>query len=112
MPSADSYEWFTKTAANRAPNWKNELTARSLEMATEFEVGSHISRISPTPLLMIVADDDVVAPYQLALDAYADAREPKDILVINGGHFDAYEGPGFGLCAAAAREHFVKHLGV
>lgn len=110
MPSTDAYEWFTKTAADRAPNWKNELTARSLEMATEYEPGSYISRIAPTPLLMIVAADDHVAPYQLALDAYAEAREPKEIRVIPGGHFDSYEGPGFDECAAAARDHFVKHL--
>jgi fermentation-respiration switch protein FrsA (DUF1100 family) len=111
MPSTDAYEWFSKTAADRAPNWKNELTARSLEMATEYEPGSYISRIAPTPLLMIVAAEDVVAPYQLALDAYEDAREPKEIRVIAGGHFAPYEGPGFDECASAARDHFVKYLG-
>jgi uncharacterized protein len=111
MPSTDAYEWFSKTAADRAPNWKNELTARSLEMATEYEPGSYISRIAPTPLLMIVAAEDVVAPYQLALDTYEDAREPKEIRVIAGGHFAPYEGPGFDECASAARDHFLKYLG-
>lgn len=110
MPSTDAYEWFTKTAADRAPNWRNELTARSLEMATEYEPGSYISRIAPTPLLMIVAADDVVAPYQLALDAFEEAREPKEIRVIPGGHFDAYQGRGFDECASAARAHFTRHL--
>ncbi|WP_406432149.1 alpha/beta hydrolase [Streptomyces sp. NBC_00631] len=111
MASSDAYEWFTKTAADRAPNWKNEMTARSLELVTEYEPVSYISRIAPTPLLMVVAADDVVAPVQLALDAYAEAREPKEIRVISGGHFDAYTGPGFDECAAAARKHFLKHLG-
>ncbi|TMR93323.1 alpha/beta hydrolase [Nonomuraea basaltis] len=109
MPSADAYEWFSKIT-DRAPNWKNEVTARTLEMATEYEPGSYISRIAPTPLLMIVAAEDVVAPFQLALDAYEEAREPKEIRVIAGGHFDAYDGPGFYECASAAREHFLKHL--
>lgn len=110
MPSTDSYEWFTKTAADRAPNWKNELTTRTMEMATEYEPGVYISRIAPTPLLMIVAADDVVAPTQLALDVFEEAREPKEIRVIPGGHFDAYEGPGFEECVTAARDHFVKYL--
>lgn len=110
MPSTDAYEWFTKSSAERAPNWKNEVTARSLELVTEYEPGSYISRIAPTPLLMIVAADDVVAPFQLALDAYQEAREPKEIRVIQGGHFDAYTGPGFDECAAAARSHFLTHL--
>lgn len=110
MPSQEAYEWFTKTAANRAPNWKNQLTARSLEMASEYEPGSYISRIAPTPLLMIVAAEDADAPYQLALEAFAAAREPKQIIVTPGGHFANYSGPGFDQAAAAARDHFVKHL--
>jgi uncharacterized protein len=110
MPQADAFEWFSKTAADRAPNWKNELTVRSLELVTEYEPGSYIRRIAPTPLLMIVAAEDTVAPFQYALDAYEQAREPKQIRVIAGGHFDAYTGPGFDECASAAREHFVKHL--
>ena len=110
MPQTDAYEWFSKTAAARAPNWKNELTARSLELVIEYEPGSYISRIAPTPLLMIVATDDTVASSTFALDAYEQAREPKRILVIEGGHFDAYRGPGFDTCAASARDHFLMHL--
>ncbi|GAA5168763.1 alpha/beta hydrolase [Pseudonocardia eucalypti] len=110
MPQADAYEWFSKTAADRAPNWRNEVTARSLELVIEYEPGSYISRIAPTPLLVIVASDDTVAPFEFALDAYERAREPKQILVTLGGHFDAYTGAGFDECAGAARDHFVKHL--
>jgi len=110
MPSTEAYEWFSKMSAERAPNWTNAMTARSLELASEYDPGSWISRIAPTPLLMIVSADDVVAPFELALDAYEQAREPKQILVTPGGHFDAYSGPGFDQCSAAARDHFVKHL--
>jgi hypothetical protein len=110
MPATEAYEWFSKTAAKRAPNWKNEMTARSLELVTEYDPGSYISRIAPTPLLMIVAADDVVAPFEFALEAYEHAREPKHILVTGGGHFDAYTGAGFDECSAAARNHFVKYL--
>lgn len=110
MPAPDAYEWFTKRRVWRAPDWKNTVTARSLEMASEYEPGSYISRISPTPLLMLVANNDTVAPCQLALDAYEEAHEPKEIRVLPGGHFDVYTGPGFQECAAAAQGHFVKHL--
>jgi len=109
MSSTAAYEWFTRTA-ERAPNWKNQVTARSLEMATEYEPGSYISRISPTPLLMIVDTADTVAPFQLALEAYEQAREPKQLLVTQGGHFHGYGGEGFEESATAARDHFVKHL--
>lgn len=111
MPQPDAYAWFTKTAADRAPNWRNELTARSMEMATEFDPGSFIGQISPTPLLMIIADEDSCTPYALAFDAYERAREPKQLVVVHGGHFDFYDGPGFDECSRAALDHFVKHLG-
>ena len=79
-------------------------------MVTEYEPGDHISRIAPTPLLMIVAANDAVAPFELALDAYERAREPKQILVAPGGHFDLYAGTGFDECASAALDHFRRHL--
>ena len=110
MGAPDAYEWFTKTGADRAPNWQNQVTARSFEMATEYEPGAFISRISPTPLLMIVASEDTAAPTRFALDAYEEAREPKQLLVMPGGHFDAYTGASFDKCAAAARDHFITHL--
>jgi fermentation-respiration switch protein FrsA (DUF1100 family) len=112
MSQADAYEWFSKTSADRAPNWKNEVTARTLEMVSEYEPVSYISRISPTPLLMLVGANDTVTPFQYALDAYEQAREPKELKMLPGGHFDAYSGPGFDESAPAARDHFVKHLGV
>ena len=29
LPTADSYKWFTETAATRAPSWRNEVTLRT-----------------------------------------------------------------------------------
>jgi len=112
LPSTDSYEWFTKTSAERAPNWKNEVTVRSLESLWEYDPSTYVSRIAPTPLLMIVAREDVVAPFELALEAYEQARQPKKLTIIPGGHFDAYIGETFTVTATAAREHFLEHLSV
>jgi pimeloyl-ACP methyl ester carboxylesterase len=110
LPSADSWEWFSRTAKERAPSWRNEITLRSVEMLGEYEPQAWIHRISPTPLLMIVAENDVVAPSELAFEAYERAREPKQLVIAPGGHFGAYTGPGFELTAGAARDHFVRHL--
>lgn len=109
LPSPDSYTWFTETSKDRAPNWKNEVTARSLEMLTEYNPIDYIAKIAPTPLLLMPAQNDVVAPTSFALRAYEEAREPKQIKILPGGHFDAY-GSGFETSSSAALEWFQTHL--
>jgi len=89
--------------------WKNEVTLRSTRAARMYEPGIWVSRVSPTPLLMIVARDDKLTIADLALAAYERALEPKRIALIPGGHFDPYLDQ-FPLAEAAATEWFREHL--
>jgi fermentation-respiration switch protein FrsA (DUF1100 family) len=109
LPTADSWEWFTQTAESRAPSWRNEVTLRSVEMFTEYEPGAYIEHISPTPLLMIVAANDHLTVADEALAAYARAPEPKKLILLKGGHFDAYV-KDFADSSGQARDWFVQHL--
>ena len=59
---------------------------------------------------MIVADNDLLAPTDLALAAYARAMEPKSLVLIKGSHFDVYQGDGFEVSSKAALEWFEMHL--
>jgi fermentation-respiration switch protein FrsA (DUF1100 family) len=110
LPTPDSWTWFTETGKSRAPSWKNEVTLRTVEMLGEYEPAAYIARISPTPLLMVVAREDHLTPAHLAIDAYERAREPKRLVILPGGHFDAYV-DGFDEASAPARDWFVEHLG-
>lgn len=110
MPDPEAWEWFSTTAAARAPRWRNELTVRSFDLASEFSPRSFIHRISPTPLLMIIARVDTCAPHEFAFEAFNLAREPKRLLITDGGHFGLYAGEGLAISSAAARDHFVEHL--
>ena len=110
LPTADSWKWFTETGNTRAPSWHNATTLRSVEMFLESEPGTYISRISPTPLLMVVAAGDILTVSDLAIDAYENTREPKKLVMLPGGHFDAYTGSGFETASAAARDWLVQHL--
>lgn len=111
LPTADSWEFFSRTGKDRAPSWRNEVTLRSVEMLSEYEPGSYIERISPTPLLLVVAEGDHLAVADLALEAYNRAREPKRLELLPGGHFDAYTGSGFDRSSGVARDWFRTHLG-
>ncbi|WP_370588847.1 alpha/beta hydrolase [Pseudonocardia sp. C8] len=109
LPTPDSYQWFTETHEQRAPSWRNEVTLRTVEMLSEYEPGSYISRIAPTPLLMLVARNDVLTPTELAIGTFENAREPKKLVVLPGGHFDAYVN-GFEESSEPATDWFVQHL--
>src|SRR5262249_33418901 len=109
LPTADSHKFFTATAASRAPSWRNEVTLRTIEYGFGYEPGAYIGLISPTPLMMIVALNDHLAVSDLALAAYEHAYEPKRLVLLPGGHFDAYV-ELFDQSAGPACEWFQAHL--
>jgi fermentation-respiration switch protein FrsA (DUF1100 family) len=110
LPTQDSYDWFIKAGKTRAPKWENRQTVRSLELALEYNPGANIHLISPTPFMMIVAQNDVLTPTDLAIEAFGRAREPKQLVILSGGHFDAYTGAGFQQSSTPALSWFRQHL--
>ena len=57
-----------------------------------------------------MASHDTVAPTEQAIDAYQRAREPKGLVIVPGGHFEAYVGPKHDAFARPAVEWFKKYL--
>jgi uncharacterized protein len=110
LPTPDSWEWFSEAGKGNAPAWRNEVTLRSIEMLMEYEPSAYLERISPTPLLMVVAALDHLTPSDLALEAYQQAREPKKLVLLPDAHFDAYV-KAFDAASGAARDWFLEHLG-
>jgi fermentation-respiration switch protein FrsA (DUF1100 family) len=108
LAGKESWDFF-QTSASIAPAWRNEITLRTAEMAREYEPGIYISRISPKPLLMIVATHDTVTPTDLALKAYEQALQPKKLVLLSGGHFVPYV-EQFEESSNAAKEWFTRHL--
>ena len=109
LPTADSYKFFTETAASQAPSWRNEVTLRTVEYGFGYEPGAYIGLISPTPLLLIVAVKDHLTVSDFAIAAYEHAHEPKRLVLLPGGHFDAYV-DGFDQSFGAACDWFRTYL--
>jgi fermentation-respiration switch protein FrsA (DUF1100 family) len=89
--------------------WENTVTVRSTRAARMYEPGVWIRRVSPTPLLMVVALNDTITVTDLALGAYERALEPKRLDLVPGGHFDPYLS-SFTQASRAAREWFREQL--
>jgi fermentation-respiration switch protein FrsA (DUF1100 family) len=90
--------------------WENNVTVRSTRLARMYEPGQWVARVSPTPLLMVVALRDTITLTDLELAAYERALQPKKLVTIEGGHFDPYLSQ-FKVSTGAAVEWFKQHLG-
>lgn len=103
----ETLAWFEKADPDKV--WDNRITTVSHDMTFEFEPGDSIHRISPTPLLMIIADHDTRVCTDLQLEAYSRALEPKRLVMIQGGHYQPYI-EKFSEAAEPATQWFLQHL--
>lgn len=108
LDQPESAEWFLASGTD-GTGWANEVTVR-FSADPPFDPGACVPEIAPTPVLMIVATDDRVAATQLALDTFALAGEPKELVMVEGHHFSAYAGAGFEQASAATVDFFLRHL--
>lgn len=86
--SDDSVSFFLQDIPSGI--WENKVTLRSTRWARMYHPGLFVERVSPTPLLMVVAQKDTTAATDLALSAYERALEPKRLVIIEGGHYGPY----------------------
>jgi hypothetical protein len=66
--SADEVSFYLRPVPDGV--WENTVTLRSTRWARMYTPGEFVERVSPTPLLMVVADHDHTAATDLALNAH------------------------------------------
>jgi hypothetical protein len=59
--------------------------------------------------LLLVAQGDHLVPSELAIAAFDTAHQPKELVILPGGHFDAYT-DGFEASSGRARDWFTQYL--
>lgn len=107
-PMMDAKEYYMN-AFKLSPTSRNEVTLRSTEYSRMYEPGIYASQISPTPILFIVALNDIVTPTDLILDTYENTLHPKELVTVSGGHFSPYI-EFFDKTSNAALDFFEKYL--
>jgi cephalosporin-C deacetylase-like acetyl esterase len=96
LPSADIFVYLDEVERRGFVPMEKKVTLHSMLNLCNFDVKSIIHRIAPTPLLMVVADNDITVPTAEQLLAFQRALEPKKIAIIgDAGHFDVYMGKKF-----------------
>ena len=59
---------------------------------------------------MTIVTGDTLTPADLQFEAFNNAREPKELIILPGSHFDAYAGPKFEANVAAQSAFLKKWL--
>jgi len=88
LPGSETAEWAE--AVDKDGAYANEITLRSLDLLRCYEPISFVERIAPTPLLMIVAEQDTQTPVAWQRQAFERAGEPKKLVALQGRHYDPY----------------------
>ncbi|MBG9390438.1 alpha/beta hydrolase [Caenimonas aquaedulcis] len=102
----ETIAWFRE--ADHEGQWQNRVATLSYDMMGEFEPGDYVPRIAPTPLLMVVPEDDTRSPADMQLDAFERAKQPKQLIRMKGGHYEPYR--QVDAVGGAARDWFLKTL--
>lgn len=89
--------------------WPNRMTLRSLELVRSYMPMNFTGQISPTPLLMLVAEQDEITPLGPQLEAFESAGEPKELHRFPCRHYDVYTMLQ-SQTAGAARDFLARHL--
>lgn len=113
MPPGDGGEWvnngkkFYLTDRNQDPAWRNQLLIWSYDKMVQFSALDIIELLSPTPLLLIAGTAAETLHQSQA--AFAKAREPKELFLIEGGtHFDFYDRPEYVDPAITKIDNFLR----
>lgn len=87
---------YIDEAKRRGITQERWVTAQTVLNIKHFEPKYFLHKISPTPLLMVVAEHDTTTSSESQLEAFELAKEPKSVHVIKDvGHFEIYFGPAF-----------------
>lgn len=106
----ESLAWSTHNAAEH-PTSHNTVTVASLEEALQTSPGEYIGSVSPTPLLVIMAQPEKTVVTTFTKSAFENAGEPKKLITYEGLHYDVYDKPEIlKMASEAARDWFVAHL--
>lgn len=107
-PGSDSYRYLIESFPEAGH--PNDITLLSRDLALGYKPGAYIEEVAPTPLLMVLAGADTLTPVNMQREAFARAREPKQLVVLDGAtHYQPYI-ERFAESSSAARDWFLQHL--
>ena len=103
---AADQEYQATWGAEERRNYKGRVTLQTYRPTALTDMTALMPLIAPTPLLMLIADNDVLPGQKEAFNA---ALEPKSLVELNGHHYSLYT-TAKPEAIANARDWFITHL--
>ena len=110
MAFPEAYNFYMDAKDSYAPGYDNRITLESMEYLAQDRSAEAIHLISPTALLMIHGEKDLIPP-DAVRNLFERAGEPKKLVVLDCLHTDLYtREPWVTQSAQAAIEWFDQYL--
>ncbi|KAJ5979550.1 hypothetical protein N7481_006848 [Penicillium waksmanii] len=90
----ESAEFFQDVSQKKLPpdfKWKNKITLQTYYHIFKHKPIQYIHRISPRPMLMLVAMKDSIIPTDVTMKAFDEAGDSKELVKFDCGHFEPYQ---------------------
>lgn len=91
IPQDEAYNFYMEAQRTVAPAYENRMTLQSVPNMVEYNPDFAIHLASPTALLMIHAQQDMI-PEALVREVFSRAGDPKKMVVLNCRHTDLLAG--------------------
>lgn len=113
MPADDQTRQYMDILEAETQSWRRDIALESVEKVIEFRPIDCIDQISPTPLCVIMNSGyEVLHPWDQVMEAYATAKEPKELVITPCDQLGLYVEPGLSEALNAALLFLEKHLPV
>ena len=110
LPDRQSAE-LAAAARRGNPGAVGEIPLEYIDDTLGFHPEWIVDRISPRPVLFITCDDDRLVPPEESESLYANAGEPKKLVVLKGwGHYEVYTGEAFRQVIEPTIAWYQQHL--
>jgi alpha-beta hydrolase superfamily lysophospholipase len=107
-----AFRWFMEYGGRYGTDWQNWVTVRR-DPSTPYQPVLAAARVRVPALFVIAADDEMPgASSPIARHAFDSVPGPKELLVVDGGHFGLLYHPSelFDLASETERAFLVRHL--
>ncbi|HET8776233.1 MAG TPA: acetylxylan esterase [Candidatus Limnocylindria bacterium] len=108
-----AFRWFIDYGGHAGTGWQNQATLEVPDTPVVFHAGLCAPHLASASLWVVAEDDEMPgAASDVSLDAFGTAPEPKQLLLIEGGHFGLLydHSSTFERASTAQAEFLARHV--